>query len=87
MIVRFYVQLVPEYGYYDQLKSIKAARVTQLKPIKTVPNAAVIKFEVDVPEVIFEPMLITAVVNPKIPDEIVATADLEESDYALVHTD
>jgi len=50
MITKFYVQFVPEWGYHDRLRTIKATRVTQLKPIKTVPGAVVVKLEVDLPD-------------------------------------
>ena len=81
MITKFYVQFVPEWGYYNKLRSIKAARVTQLRPGKTTPNAVVIKLEVDLPESLFTPLVLTAVVNDTNPDELVAEADLEKYDY------
>ena len=77
MITKFYVQFVPEWGYHDRLRTIKAARVTQLKPIKTVPGAVVVKLEVDLPETLFAPLLATAVVFDQGPDELVADASLE----------
>jgi hypothetical protein len=81
MITKFYVQFVPEWGYHDRLRTIKAARVTQLRPGKTVPNAVVIRLEVDLPESLFKPLIVTAVVNDTTPDELVADADLEKYDY------
>ena len=92
MITKFYVQFVAEWGWNnDRIRTIKAARVSQNKPIKTVPGAVVIKMEVDLPQSLFQPLLVTGIVYDTNPGELVVDTEVQSEevggDHALDDSD
>lgn len=57
-----YLQVVVDRTTYDgRPYSLKVGRTTAKKPGAPLPNAVVVKFTVDVPTILFEPLIVNEV--------------------------
>jgi hypothetical protein len=79
----FYIQVEPEFSQYyhaePKVIAAKAARMTQSRPTKPVPNTVLVKLTVRLPKVAFLPLQPAAVV--------VVPADLIQAGPVVVEAD